>query len=522
MKIFFSWVMLIAVLLTFYIWRLWRRSARNFRFQTKLTLIFLLLVLVPAVPLTFVVSELLTRGVEIFLLPGVENSLSQSLEVIKFQLEQRGQLFLKAYSNTSQLNQQILDANDITYFARLTPDAAAGSFGQWLGRDPALYQQSPLHSEEMRRAVWRGEINSNIFQVSEQTFCEVYHQLPDSTLQLVAFSLAPQIKIAKDHISESLRLHTFFSLMKKSVVEGQLIWGLAALFVILLAVSAVYTARRLSRGISEPIKALVSGMQQVAAGELNSQVRVNAKDEIRFLIDSFNRMTQELKASQEKLMQAERLAAWQDVARKVSHEIKNSLTPIQLSLRRLYNLLPIENQSAEANPLAVIQDEVESLRRLAEEFTTFARLPQLQLQPADINDIIRALITLIDAEPHGVHLKLNLAEDLPAIPVDRDQFRRALHNIIKNAIEASERGSTILITSARADHNARKVRVEIQDHGCGMDAELLSKIFEPYFTTKTRGMGLGLSIVKRIIEDHQGEVQIHSAPGQGTRVVIYL
>ncbi|MDZ7318423.1 MAG: ATP-binding protein [candidate division KSB1 bacterium] len=518
MKIFFFWVILIAVLLGVYIWRLLRR----FRFQTKLTLIFLLLVLVPAVPLTFVVSLLLTRGVEMFLLPGVENSLSQSLEVIKFQLEQRGELFLKSYPNSSQLNQPILAANEIAYFAKLASVGNTDTPMQWLGHDAMLFQKSPIHSDETRLAIWRGEIKSNIFQVGDQTLCEVYHRLPDSTLQLVAFPLDPQIMAAKNQISESLRLHTFFSLMKKSVVEGQLIWGVAALFVILLAASAVYIANRLSRGISEPIKVLVSGMQQVAAGELATQVQVKAKDEIRFLIDSFNKMTRELKTSQEKLVQAERLAAWQDVARKVSHEIKNALTPIQLSLRRFWNLLPPAYQSAEVNPLAVIQDEVESLRRLAEEFTTFARLPQLQLQPADVNDIIRALVTLIDAEPHGVKLKLNLADNLPLIPVDRDQFRRALHNIIKNGIEASDRGSTILITSERVEQNFRKIRIEIQDHGCGMDGELLSKIFEPYFTTKTRGMGLGLSIVKRIVEDHQGEIQIDSKPGQGTRVVIYL
>jgi len=231
-------------------------------------------------------------------------------------------------------------------------------------------------------------------------------------------------------------------------------------------------------------------------------------------------MADDLKTSQEKLVQAERLAAWQGVARRVSHEIKNTLTPIQLSLRRLSSQLYPDDENITDNSLITIQEEVESLRRLAEEFTQFARMPQIKPQQADLNEIIRSLVTLIEAEPHGISIKMNLDSNFPSLELDRDHIRRALQNLIKNSIEASKPGSTIFIETKKLTEKERKGKIEIHDHGTGMESEALSKIFEPYYTTKQRGMGLGLSIVKRIIEDHDGKIEIKSTPGKGTQVTI--
>ena len=522
MKIFIFWIIIIAIILGSYLWGLYRRSAKGFRFQVKLTIIFFLLVLLPSVPLTYFISDLLTRGVEMFLLPGVENSLSQSLEIIRFQLEERGNIFFKTFPDANKLTNEIIQKNEILYVVKFQSTNQTRNFLYRFGAETELIQQSPLHADETLNSILRGEISSSIFPSDSGMICEVYQTSDNGIIDVVAFLIDPKIIHAKDQISESLRLHTFFSLMKKSVVEGQIIWGLSTAFIIILALIAVYTAKRLSRGISEPIKELVNGMQRVASGDLSKPVQVKAKDEIKFLVDSFNKMSHDLKVSQEKLVQAERLAAWQDVARKVSHEIKNALTPIQLSLRRLWNRLYPDNQQVADPSLITIQDEVESLRRLAEEFTTFARLPQLNLKSENLNGIIRALITLIEAETHGIILKLNLDETIPLLSLDRDQVRRALHNIIKNSIEASERGGSIYIQTEHVEEGNQKIRIEIRDQGKGIESEILAKIFEPYFTTKSRGMGLGLSIVKRIIEDHNGKILIESTPKKGTLVTIYL
>ena len=525
MNIFLFWIIVITLFLGGYLYVIYRRSPKGFRFQVKLTIIFILLVLVPAIPLTSIVSGLLSQGVEMFLLPGIGESLSNSLEIIKLQLEERGDFFFQTYSNVNMLTPKILKQNKIAYYANLTFEDEKTVVADVLGTNTKLLQKSPTQFQEVINSIQNEEIKSNLFLISEQNLCEVYQLKKNGIIKVVAFELDPKIISAKEKIAESLRVYNSLSLIKKSVVEGQIIWGFSTLFIILLALIAINAAKSLSRGISGPIQELVVGMQHVAAGDLKNPVQIKAKDEIKFLIDSFNKMTSDLKTSQEKLLQAERLAAWQDVARRVSHEIKNALTPIQLSVRRLWNNFGENSDTKTDSALRTISDEIESLRRISEEFTEFARMPQIKTTKEDLNGIIRSLTTFIEAAPGATSIRLNLDEQLTPVNLDRSQFRRALHNLIKNSIEACEgleSHAEILVETKKTEEKNCTVKIKIQDFGTGIAPETLKKIFEPYYTTKKRGMGLGLSIVKRIIEDHNGEILLTSKLGKGTCVEIYL
>ncbi len=524
MNIFLFWIIIITLFLGGYLYLIYRRSPKGFRFQVKLTIIFILLVLVPAIPLTSIVSGLLTQGVEMFLLPGVGESLSNSLEVIKLQLEDRGDLFFRTYPKVKPVSQQILKQNNVAYYANLKLDGKQTSDVDVSGTATELLKKSPTQFQEVLLSIQNKEIKSNLFLISDQNICEVYQAEKSGIIKVVAFEMDARIFSAKEKIAESLRIYNSLSLIKKSVVEGQIIWGFSTLFIILLALIAIYAAKSLSRGISGPIRELVVGMQRVAEGDLKNPVRVKAKDEIKFVIDSFNKMTSDLKTSQQKLIQAERLAAWQDVARRISHEIRNTLTPIQISIRRLQNKFFPDNKYQQDNSLMTITEEVESLRRISEEFSEFARMPEIKPIKEDLNEIIRNLTTFIEASPGSGTIRLNLDEKLTPVNLDRLQFRRALHNLIKNGIEASEEkeGTDIIVETQKEEKENFSVKIKIQDFGTGIDSETLKKIFEPYYTTKKRGMGLGLSIVKRIIEDHNGEINFSSHLGKGTCVEIYL
>ena len=525
MNIFLFWIIIITLFLGGYLYLIYRRSPKGFRFQVKLTIIFILLVLVPAIPLTSFVSGLLTQGVEMFLLPGVGESLSTSLEVIKLQLEERGDLFFQTYPDVNPVSQQVVKQNNVAYYANLKLNKGKTIVVNVAGTNTELLQKSPTQFQEVMNSIQNEEIKSNLFLISEQNICEIYQVEKTGLIKVVAFKLNAKIFSAKEKITESLRIYNSLSLIKKSVVEGQIIWGFSTLFIILLALIAIYAAKSLSRGISGPIRELVVGMQHVSSGDLTKPVQVKAKDEIKFVIDSFNKMTSDLKTSQEKLLQAERLAAWQDVARRVSHEIRNTLTPIQLSVRRLWNNFSAESDTRKDSSFRTINDEIESLRRISEEFSEFARMPQIKPAKEDLNEIIRGLTSFIESAPGAGTIRLNLDQQLSPLNLDRSQFRRALHNLVKNSIEASEdkeAATEILIETKKAAKENHTVKIKIQDFGTGIDAETLKKIFEPYYTTKTRGMGLGLSIVKRIIEDHNGEINFTSQLGKGTCVEIYL
>ncbi|HDQ00350.1 MAG TPA: HAMP domain-containing protein [bacterium] len=523
MNVFLFWIILIILILVVYLFMLFRRSQPGFRFQVKLITIFILLVLIPAIPLTTFVSSLLTRGVEIFLPSGVDESLSVSLEIIKSQLEDKGRFWLDHYQTNRALATEMAANEKIVYFTRFRSDDQTPEIIEISGSETHTSQFSPIYNTERLEMLKRREATSFFFAKDNRFFCEVYQYQSNATICAVAFEVDPKLIDAKDNITETLRIYNSLSLFKKSIVEGQIIWGIATLFILLLTVITIYTAKTLARSISEPIQELTKGMQRVAEGDSQTQVDVKARDEIKFLVDSFNQMTRDLKISQQKLMRAERLAAWQDIARRVSHEIKNSLTPLGLSIRRLWNNL--SQTESVAQSLATMQDEVESLRRMSEAFSDFARMPQIKMQKQDLNEIIQSLVTLFSAEPGAPEFRLNLDKNLPIVNCDPMQLRRAFQNIIKNAIEANKEAATkqpITINTSRQEHQTELVKIDIIDKGKGMDEQVLSNIFEPYFTTKARGMGLGMAIVKRIIEDHNGDIEISSQPGQGTRVTMYL
>jgi len=275
-----------------------------------------------------------------------------------------------------------------------------------------------------------------------------------------------------------------------------------------------------SRRVTRPISALVEGTQEVARGNLSFRVEAEAKDEIGVLIESFNRMTEDLRSNREKLLQAERMAAWRDVARRIAHEIKNPLTPIELSMVRLGRRL---DRSDEAYAQlfdecsSAIRRQVASLRDMASEFSEFARMPEPKRTPCDLNGIVEEVLRLQGAEERNIEVRADLAEALPTVMGDEDQLRRALMNLMKNAVEAMPEGGTLRVSSAsEGDY----VTVVIADTGVGMSGETARKMFDPYFTTKRKGTGLGMAIVKGIVEGHGGEIKVKSVAGMGTEVVV--
>ena len=232
------------------------------------------------------------------------------------------------------------------------------------------------------------------------------------------------------------------------------------------------------------------------------------------------------------LLRAQKAAAWQEVAQRIAHEIKNPLTPIQLSAQRL--LRHIERTSV-ARPAALqsdfeklaaecaglIEREVQTLKSLVDEFSQFARFPSARLAPTDVNSIVEKAIDLFEGRLDGVSLQVNLAESLPAVKADPELLRRVVANLIDNAAEAME-GSTLrqlrVITRPESDGDA--VEIEISDSGHGISPEDKERLFLPHFSTKERGTGLGLAIASRIISEHNGSIRVEDNSPAGTRFLL--
>ncbi len=224
------------------------------------------------------------------------------------------------------------------------------------------------------------------------------------------------------------------------------------------------------------------------------------------------------------LMRAQKVAAWGEVARKLAHEIKNPLTPIQLSAQRVRKAWLKSDPDFErilTECTRAIVDEVEALKNLVDEFAQFARMPAASLQPASLHDVIEQALSLYDGLFPGVAFERRLAADLPPLRLDPDQMKRALINLVDNAVEATEGKGRILV-STEYDRAEGRARLVVADDGPGIAPADRDRLFVPHFSTKKRGSGLGLAIVNRIVQEHLGTIRAEDNAPRGARFVVEL
>ncbi len=283
---------------------------------------------------------------------------------------------------------------------------------------------------------------------------------------------------------------------------------------------ALWISSLIAREITDPIQELVAGTREVAGGDLDYRVDIDARDEVGMLADSFNQMTVRLHRNAEELKRAEKAAAWREIAQKLAHEIKNPLTPIQLSAERLQRRYRSKKGGYEQildECTGTIIHEVGRLRMLLDEFSRLARMPRANPVPSDVNSIVEKAVKLYGEFPKSVEVKTEYAVNLPQISVDPEQMERASFNVIKNAVEAMKDGgrltiSTRMITGSENGY----IELEFEDTGTGISADARDKLFTPHFSTKRSGAGLGLAIVQKIVTDHGGDVTVKSEGGKGT------
>ncbi len=295
----------------------------------------------------------------------------------------------------------------------------------------------------------------------------------------------------------------------------------SVLFVLLGAGLGYWMAER----IADPVNRLTRATRRIARGDLDARIAATSSDELRRLVEDFNRMADDLKRQRADRERTQRLEAWADMARQVAHDIKNPLTPIQLSAEhaRRINL-------DRGRPLSPVLDEcvnsilsqVRLLRQIAAEFSSFASSPTARLEPVDLAALIEEVVAPYRIGLGGrVDLEVRSAADLPVVAVDRTLFGRALTNIIENALHAMPGGGRLTIESRISNASGRpSVVVEITDTGVGMEPDALARIFEPYFSTKATGTGLGLTIAKRNVELSGGSIAVASTRGVGTVVTL--
>ncbi len=306
-------------------------------------------------------------------------------------------------------------------------------------------------------------------------------------------------------------------------VTGSVLVAAYLFALVLVLVGGIFAARRLMRPLSE----LAAGTRRVAEGELDVELEVTGRDELGELVDAFNRMTHALKDATERAIRAERESAWRRMARQVAHEIKNPLTPIRLMIQQMQ--AEVERDPAGARALIertapVVLRQIESLGKIARDFAHFARMPTRTVEDIELGDLARDVVALYSGSAEqGIDVRFQREGDLPHVRWDAEELRRVLVNLVGNAVQAVPGRGHVEVRLSAARHDGRLgVRVEVRDSGIGIPANDLARIFEPDFSTKTEGTGLGLALVRRTVDDVGGTIDVDSVEGEGTTFSLWF
>ncbi len=631
-----------------------KRGVLGSKFKTKLITAFIALTIIPTTLLFLVASGLITSNIEHWFTQQREQALKEALAVAQGyyrEMDQKGVFLARKVMETAQ-KQNLLTKKNYWKLVWLLKEKAkehglkamevfapsgrlvASSKGK--GRkarsylvepgDPKIQEvlksKKPLSWDIKRYHILLVPTSGGVVSLTYKIPAQLYKSLATVTQYYEGYRQAKELK----------------NPIKISYI---IVFLMATLLIVF---SSIWFGLQLAKGITVPIEALASATEEVARGNLDTHITVRADDEIGILVDSFNRMIQDLKISRKELeerkryietvldniatgvisidkegkissinkaarslialscgdclgvpykqifdkeylaplretvkemlrrgkegdrkevklvteegvihlvvgastlvdqegrytgtvvvmedmtelVKAQRAAAWEEVARRVAHEIKNPLTPISLSAQRLKRKFGRYMQGEEGEVfyrcIETIIKEVDELKHMVNEFYKFARMPQISPRPTRLQELIQDLVALYSASHRDINFEVHLSQDLPPLLLDKDQMNRVFINLLENAIEAMKGKGKITIR-ARWDDSIPAAVVEVADEGIGIKPEDKEKLFMPYFSTKARGTGLGLAIVSRIISDHGGYIRVKDNKPRGAIFIIEL
>jgi signal transduction histidine kinase len=322
------------------------------------------------------------------------------------------------------------------------------------------------------------------------------------------------------NLSVELKLRSEQASLRLEREEDRAVWAtlLLAVIAIGVGVAVMLIAARTLR----PLRVLADRAKEIARGDYQKRVDVTSRDEIGALGREFNAMAAALDEREQRLIRSERLAAVGKIAAQITHEVRNPLSSIGLNAEMLE-----EETTGEARKLArAIVKEVDRLTEITEEYLRFARLPRPKLEREDLGELLTSLVAFMrqELEGHGVTVESRLEPALPLVAADEHQLRQALLNLLRNAVEAMRDGGRLSLAAATVtdDDGVRFVELTIADTGEGIAPDHLPKIFDPFFSTKEGGTGLGLALTQQIIVEHGGRIEVRSERGRGTTFIVRL
>jgi len=496
------------------------------KLRLKMTLAFGGLAIVPAVVLFFFAINFMNKGISVWSDADVEQGLNNALMLGRSALDEKIQQGLFETSNLAlgltgiesidqQLQQLVKESNAEQLVVLDSELQILSSSSDQINRiNPRMPTRLEIEQANLKQSWTSLDSTPNgsyLIRVLVPVLGFSSNQKP---LYLQAFfSVDPKLSMMADSVEETYARYGRLSFMKAPIQYSYVLT--LAIVVLLALLLAIYGSIEFAERLVKPIEAL-----EKQTGANKNKVRLpvakdESGDEITALVQSF--------------MQAQKEAAWSDVARRMAHEINNPLTPIQLSAERIKkrysSIFKGEDLDFITRSTETIVNQVEVLRGMVNAFGKFAEEPTLSIGSFNVINVIKETVSLYSKKDNKRIFKLNLHSESFAMHADEQKLRQVFNNLIKNALDAIANTSspTINITTNKMDvNNEPYIKVTISDNGEGFKPNIVGNAFEPYVTTKIKGKGLGLAIVKHIVEEHGGHIELHNKEESGASVIITL
>ena len=455
------------------------------RLRNRLILIFLAATLVPLAATVWITNRLLDQSLSYATTDKVD-TLSKSLQRTGHEFYQRAKAELKRQALAGEVKPTVYAAADRPKWPREVKDFAAGS-------EPETFLHAGQEGDRVDYLVRHaGDVWSYSASLGDVATEKLRSEISDAR---------EVVDVARRH-----DLRRGFKLAY-ILLAASLWFGALALL--------VYLAHRTSR----PIQQLTAGLSKLAAGDLNARVEEQRDDEIGRAIQAFNHMAGRLQESTERLVYLRQLASWQTLARKMAHEVKNSLTPIRLTVEEMLARYDDSDRGFMQQATQIVVDEIETLEKRIRAFSQFAAEPPVEAAPLDVNSLLQERIAFLKNAHPEVAYECRLADEAPRVVADQDLVKGILTNLLENAAEAAGQGGRILGVTAASNG---RVAIEVHDSGPGLSEQARSSLFQPTISFKKRGMGLGLSIARKSALLSGGDIVLVKGElgGAGFRVLL--
>ena len=509
--------------------------------ERRLALAILLTAIVPLAAALFLANSLFSQAAAIWFNPEVGQQLDRGVDVYKD--------YVKAIKDDMRHQTDALAADEVLREAakKHNTEVIEAQLNTLFPRFPELVKL--VVEDGDGKPLARRDRGRPVNDTTERSL-EVRRPLGDDAQITATFAID---RSRLDELEKTGAVVSKYHTLEAS--RSQLYEGYMYAFAVLLGITMLVTlviGTMLARGVTRRINRLGAAISLVAEGDLNVRVPVTGSDELTDLAATFNRMLREMAQSRARIEFLQRIGAWQEMAKRLAHEIKNPLTPIQLAVQECHRKYGGDDPRFRAlldTTLEIVEEEVGTLRRLVGNFSNFARLPHAELREASLRDFMRECsdqlahledVSLGDAASEGepeppIEQNVDIEWKVPGEPlpaaIDRQMLRRVLVNLVRNAVQAirdargKDGGEKIghVVVSARREGEGEGTAIEVEDDGPGIAPEALGRVFDPYFTTKVDGTGLGLAIVKKIVVEHGGTVDVGTSERLGgAKFIVHL